>query len=89
MSTRLISISTAAALAFAALGTASVRADEPAAAYEAKIVGAKTVGAMTLETLGRATNGAQVQRQGGFAVAGAVQWIRTPTVTVGATAYAL
>ncbi|GJD97214.1 hypothetical protein [Methylobacterium iners] len=88
MSTRLISLSTAAALAFAALGTASVRADEPAVVYAAKIVGAKTIGAMTLETLGRATNGAQVQRQGGFAVAGAVQWIRTPVVQVTASAQA-
>lgn len=81
MSKRLISLSAAAALAFAPLGIASVQAGEPAADY-----GAKTVGAMTLVTLGRATNGAQVHRQGGFATAGAVQWIKTPAVQLGAAA---
>ncbi|MBX9930877.1 MAG: hypothetical protein K2Y56_04970 [Methylobacterium sp.] len=81
MSTYSISLSAAAVLAFATLGTATVRAAEPVAVY-----GAKTVGAMTLETLGRATNGAQVQRQGGFASAGAAQWIRIPVVQVSAAA---
>lgn len=83
MSRHLISLSTAAGLAFATLGMASAGAAEPVAVH-----GAKTIGAMTLVTLGRATNGAQVHRQGGFATAGAVQWIRTPAVQLSATAYA-
>ena len=83
MSKHLILLSTAAGLAFAALGTASARAAEPVAVH-----GAKTVGAMTLVTLGRATNGAQVHRQGGFATAGAVQWIAPPTVQVSVAAHA-
>ena len=75
MSNRLFSLSAATAIVLASLGTGSAIAAEPGAVY-----GAKAIGAMTLESLGRATNGMQIARQGGFALPGAVQWIRTPTV---------
>ena len=72
MSKTLVSL-TAAALALTALATASARADETGIAHNVK-----TVGALTLETRGLATSDLSVHRQGGFAVPGAVQWIRTP-----------
>ena len=83
MSNRLFSLTTAAAIALATLGTASAIAAEPVAVH-----GAKTVGAMTLETLGRATNGTQIVRQGGFAIPGAVQWITAPAEQASTTAHA-
>ena len=83
MSNRLLSLSAATAIVLGTLGTVSAIAAEPGAVY-----GAKTVGAMTLETLGRATNGTQIARQGGFAIPGAVQWIQTPAVAVSANVHA-
>ncbi len=63
----------AAALTLTLLAPVSARAAELTAVH-----GVKTVGALTLETQGLATNDVLVHRQGGFAVPGAVQWIRTP-----------
>ena len=63
----------AAALTLTLLAPVSASAAEPAAVH-----GVKTVGALTLETQGLATNDVLVHRQGGFAVPGAVQWIRIP-----------
>lgn len=83
MSNRLFSLSAATVIALATLGAVSAIAAEPVAVH-----GAKTVGAMTLETLGRATNGAQIARQGGFALPGAVQWIRPPAVALSANMHA-
>lgn len=62
-----------AALTLALLAPLSVSAAEPVAVH-----GAKTVGALTLETRGLATDDVAVHRQGGFAVPGAVQWIKAP-----------
>lgn len=76
MSKTLLSLTTAA-LAFAALGTLSARAGETAAVH-----GVKTVGALTLETQGLATSDLSVHRQGGFALPGSVQWIKTPVEQV-------
>lgn len=79
MLNRITKISTAAAVALAALSA-------PALAQEAGTVyGAKTVGAMTFETRGRATNPAQVFRQGGFSVALGTEWIPTPVEQTGAS----
>ncbi|KQP61623.1 hypothetical protein ASG40_02845 [Methylobacterium sp. Leaf399] len=75
MSNRQVSLFTAAAIALTTFASAAVAA-EPTVGE--KTTGAKTTGAMTLATLGRATNGTQVARQGGFASAGAVQWIQAP-----------
>lgn len=72
MSNRITTLSAAAALALVTFAT-SAMAEEAGTAY-----GAKTVGAMTLESYRVATNATQVGRQGGFATAGAAQWIRTP-----------
>ena len=71
MSNRIAQIA-AAVLAFAPLAVPAL-AETPGAVF-----GAKTVGAMTLETYGIATTAYDVGRQGGFAAAGAAQWIRTP-----------
>jgi hypothetical protein len=38
----------------------------------------KTVGALTLETQGLATDTGSVHRQGGYALPGAVQWLKVP-----------
>ncbi len=83
MTNRLFLLSAATAIVLATSGTVFAIAAEPVTVY-----GAKTVGAMTLETLGRATNGTQIARQGGFAIPGAVQWIRTPAVTASASLHA-
>ncbi|MBB2963081.1 hypothetical protein [Methylobacterium sp. R2-1] len=72
MSKTLLSLTTAA-LAFTAVATASARADETGGAHNVK-----TVGALTLETQGLATSDLSVHRQGGFALPGSVQWIKTP-----------
>ncbi|MGU3539535.1 hypothetical protein [Methylobacterium sp. A54F] len=81
MSNRISVRSVAVLLALAA--AAPALAAEPAAVY-----GAKTVGAMALESAGRPTNGTMVRRQGGFATAGAVRWIKTPAATMEASASA-
>ncbi|MBD8906170.1 hypothetical protein MZTS_05415 [Methylorubrum zatmanii] len=73
MSKKIVSLATVAALAFMSLGTISATADEMVAIH-----GTKTVGALALETRGLATDDLSVHRQGGFAVPGAVQWIKTP-----------
>lgn len=62
-----------AALTLALLAPISATAAELAAVH-----GVKTVGALTLETRGLATDDTLVHRQGGFALPGAVQWIKTP-----------
>ncbi|EHP95000.1 hypothetical protein [Methylorubrum extorquens] len=66
-------ISRAAAALALTLTATTAFAGEPAS-----IDNTKTVGALTLETQGLATNIGSVHRQGGYALPGAVQWLKVP-----------
>ncbi|WP_232627704.1 hypothetical protein [Methylobacterium sp. Leaf118] len=63
---------TVTGLALTVLATAAF-ASEPASIHNTK-----TVGAMILATQGLATSMGAVHRQGGYALPGAVQWIKVP-----------
>ncbi|MFG5117313.1 hypothetical protein [Methylorubrum sp. POS3] len=63
----------AAGLALTVLTTTAVLAQEPVT-----VNGTKTVGALTFETQGLATDTSSVHRQGGYALPGAVQWLKVP-----------
>ena len=73
MSKRIVSLATISALTLVSLGAAPATADEMIAIH-----GAKTVGALAFETRGLATDDLAVHRQGGYAIPGSVQWIKTP-----------
>lgn len=63
---------TVTGLALTLLATAAF-AGEPGG-----IDNAKTVGALALESRGLATDTGAVHRQGGYALPGAVQWLKAP-----------
>ena len=69
---KLIVSRAAAAVALTLLTTAAF-AGEPGT-----VDNTKTVGALTLETQGLATDTGAVHRQGGYALPGAVQWLKVP-----------
>ena len=79
MQNRIISLSTAAALTLAALGTSAIAGT---------VNDTKTIGAMSIESRGVATTPAEIRRQGGFTTAATAQWSASAPVTLTGNAVA-